>query len=98
MKLHPLEATLDLHGMGKIEAYGQVQSFIQQQVRKARRHVLIITGKGRGGQEGVLRSNLPHWLNEPALRPLIAAMITARPEKGGAGALHVLLKIARDPL
>lgn len=88
-----IDATLDLHGMTRLTACAQVQAFLQDQVRRRHRHVLIITGKGRGGEAGVLRSSLPHWLNEPPLRSLISAMAAARPEKGGAGALHVLLKL-----
>lgn len=86
-------ATLDLHGMGKIEAYAAVAHFVSRHHRLGHRHVAIITGKGRP-EEGVLKRELPHWLNEPTLRPLIAAMGHARPEKGGAGVMHVLLKKA----
>ena len=88
----PIEATLDLHGLGKLEAYERVQHFIIDAKRRGRRHVTIITGKGRGGEVGILRANLPHWLNEPALRPLISAVAEARAEKGGAGVMHVLVK------
>lgn len=86
-----IDAVLDLHGLGKIEAHGQVTAFVQHQARRAHRHLLIITGKGRVG-EGVLRQHVPHWLNEAPLRPLISALAYAAPEKGGTGALHVLLK------
>ena len=89
-----IEATLDLHGLTKLDAYLQVQQFVMRAHCAKRRHVAIITGKGRAGELGVLRSNLPHWLNEPALRPLISAFATARAEKGGEGVLHVLLKRA----
>lgn len=91
-KSHPVGATLDLHGFTKLEAYEHLLHFIGAQQRAGRRHLVIITGKGKNGDVGVLRSNLPHWLNEPALRPYISAFSYARPEKGGAGVLHVLLK------
>ena len=88
----PIEATLDLHGLTKLDAYERVQHFIIGAKRAGKRHVTIITGKGRGGEMGILRANLPHWLNEPALRPLISAVAEARAEKGGAGVMHVLVK------
>lgn len=92
-KPHPeIEATLDLHGLTKIEAYAQVQRFITRQQRAGHRHVIIITGKGRGNALGVLRANLPDWLNEAPLRALISSVKHARPEKGGDGVTHVLLK------
>lgn len=87
-----IEATLDLHGMGKLEAYAAVQQFIARQRAAGRRHLAIITGKGRHGEAGILRSHLPHWLNEPSLRSWISAFTTARAEKGGTGVTHVLLK------
>lgn len=89
---YPIDATLDLHGATKLEALTRVQHFIHHQHRAHRRHVVIITGKGRGGEMGVLRTHLPQWLNEPPLRPLISAFAHARPEKGGTGVMHVLLK------
>ena len=89
---NPIEATLDLHGMAKLDAYVRVQQFVMRAHCSGRRHVAIITGKGRMGEAGVLRSNLPHWLNEPTLRPLISAFAYARAEKGGEGVTHVLLK------
>jgi DNA-nicking Smr family endonuclease len=89
---YPLDATLDLHGLGKLDAYARVQQFIDHQHRAGRRHVQIITGKGKAGEVGVLRQSLPQWLNESPLRPRISAFATARPEKGGTGVLHVLLK------
>lgn len=91
-RLYPIDATLDLHGLTRLEAYAQVQHFIARQQAAGRRHVLIITGKGRGSAVGILRTSLPHWLNETGLRPLISAFSHARPEKGGAGVTHVLLK------
>jgi DNA-nicking Smr family endonuclease len=92
LKSHPeIEAVLDLHGLTKLAAYEEVARFLRVQHQKGRRHVLIITGKGRQG-EGVLRSALPHWLNESALRPTISAFAAPRPEKGGEGVMHILLK------
>jgi DNA-nicking Smr family endonuclease len=85
------EATLDLHGLGKLDAYEQVQRFIMRAQLAGFRHILIITGKGRSG-EGVLRTNLPHWLNEPALRAAMSGVAHAHPNKGGSGVFHILLK------
>ncbi len=90
-----IEATLDLHGMTKLEAHVKVQQFITRAAKNGKRHVAIITGKGRGAEMGVLRSNLPDWLNEAPLRPLISGFAAAKPEKGGTGVTHVLLKRPR---
>lgn len=92
-KAFPAEATLDLHGMGKTEAYTAVRRFLSRQHGRGARHVIIITGKGRP-EEGVLKRELPHWLNEASLRAVVSAFGHARPERGGAGVMHVLLKKA----
>lgn len=92
-KQHPeIDATLDLHGLTKLDAYTQVQRFIARQHRMGHRHVVIITGKGRGTEMGVLRKALPDWLNEAPLRALISTVTHAAAEKGGNGVSHVLLK------
>lgn len=87
----PIEATLDLHGLNKTEAYVRLQAFVRTAHAAGKRHVLVITGKGRTG-EGILRANVPQWLNEPVLRPLVSGIAHARPERGGSGVLHLLLK------
>lgn len=87
------QATLDLHGMGKLDAYEAVREFIADAYSAGARHVAIITGKGRTS-DGILRTNLPHWLNEPHLRRHIGAIVQASRDKGGSGVFHVLLKRA----
>lgn len=87
-----VDATLDLHGLNTHEAYGRVARFLARAQQAGHRHVAIITGKGRGAEPGVLRRALPVWLNEPGIRPMISAFSHARPEKGGEGVTHVLLK------
>lgn len=89
---HPkIQASLDLHGYGRIDAHEIVQAFIVKNYQAARRHVVIITGKGRGG-EGVLLRELPHWLNDKPMRPMIASFFHAPDRDGGAGVTHIILK------
>jgi DNA-nicking Smr family endonuclease len=88
------EATLDLHGLGRVEAYTRVSDFLARSRRAGLRHVVIITGKGRTG-EGILRRQLPLWLNEPALRMAVIGIAYAPANKGGSGVLHVVLKRPR---
>ncbi len=99
-----IEGRLDLHGMTAAQAQAAVGRFIAASHHLGRRCVLIITGKGmrsraaapwlraEEGEDGVLRSGLPRWLNEPALRPLVLAVTPAQPQHGGQGAVYVMLK------
>jgi DNA-nicking Smr family endonuclease len=91
-----VEATLDLHGHTQAEAHRELNGFLARAHAAGRRCVLIVTGKGAsksGG--GVLRSEVPKWLNESPNRARIVAFAGARPQHGGGGALYVLLRRRR---
>jgi DNA-nicking Smr family endonuclease len=93
----PIAARLDLHGLPAAAAQMAFEWFILTSHGRGHRMVLVITGKGqRSGQPGgVLKRELPHWLNLPHLRPLIVGTTPARPRDGGEGAVYVLLRRVR---
>ncbi|MBM3564742.1 MAG: hypothetical protein FJX42_01345 [Alphaproteobacteria bacterium] len=93
----PIEEALDLHGMTQESAHAALGPFLARSRAAGRRCVLVITGKGtRGGESaGVLRANVPRWLNEPGPRAHILAFAHAHARHGGEGALYVLLKRLR---
>lgn len=92
-----IEATLDLHGMNQAQAHGALNRFIQRSEAAGRRCVLVITGKGIAKESGgVLRNQVPNWLNEPGNRERIIAFNYAQQGHGGTGALYVLLKRRRE--
>jgi DNA-nicking Smr family endonuclease len=91
-----IDATLDLHGMTQAEAAVELQDFLGRAEQSGRRCVLVITGKGRIGEEGgVLRRMVPRWLNAPPNRARVLSFADAQPKHGGAGAMYVLLKRRR---
>ncbi len=90
-----IEARLDLHGLTQDEAYGALRRFLLASYERERRCLLVITGKGTREGSGVLRGQVPRWLNEASLRPFILAFSYAQPRDGGEGALYVLLKRRR---
>ena len=57
------------------------------------RCVDIITGRGAGESGGVLRRELPLWLNQPGLRAIVLA--ATHPNAGNPGAVRVLLRRAK---
>jgi len=89
-----IEARLDLHGMTQAEAHQALHAFIERQARLGARCLLVITGKGRGG-DGVLRAALPGWLNAGPIRAKVLAIFPAQPKDGGSGAVYVYLKRQR---
>lgn len=90
------EARLDLHGMTQEQAYKALITFIVTCQEEGRRCVIVITGRGRASEGGgVLRREVPGWLNSPRARPIVLAISTAAPRDGGSGALYVLLRRSR---
>jgi DNA-nicking Smr family endonuclease len=89
----PIEGKIDLHGRTQQEAHDDLHHFLARAHAAGKRMVLVITGKGiTGAKTGVLRENVPRWLNEPSLRRHVLAFDYAEPQHGGQGALYVLLK------
>lgn len=91
----PIEAMIDLHGNTRLDARSLFEQFVRESVAKKRRVVLVITGKGKESG-GVLRTSLPHWINEPHIRPFILAFEKTTHRDGGSGAFYLLLK--RKPI
>lgn len=92
-----VQGRLDLHGLTREAAHGALRRFIADCTARQRRFVIIVTGKGlRSEGNGILRSEVPRWLNEPELRTQILSFSYAQPRDGGQGALYVLLKRDRN--
>ena len=101
-----IEARIDLHGMRQDEAHVALVSFLHRCQGKGQRWVLVITGKGkvsdrdddapfdmtRQRERGVLKRNVPRWLDEPGLRSLVVSYTLAAIQHGGDGALYVHLR------
>lgn len=101
-----IEGRIDLHGMRQDEAHGALVAFLHRAHMRGWRWVLVITGKGKAAvlsddepfdmtrerSRGILRRNVPRWLEEPDLRRLVISFTTAAIEHGGEGALYVHLR------
>lgn len=96
-KLRP-EARLDLHGMTLAEAHPELMHFILSSQAAGKRLVLVITGKGRGEhgplptRPGALRHNVPIWLHQMPLAPIVQQVQAAHLRHGGEGAYYVYLR------
>lgn len=105
-----IEGKIDLHGMTQERAYTALHEFILRAYTQGKRLLLVITGKGRPkgrtdnggefenlyqGHQGILKRQVPRWLAQGDLGPLILSVSTARAKHGGDGALYVVLKRVR---
>ena len=65
---------IDLHGMTHADAHAALGHFLRRAQHRGARVVPVITGKGAGGEmsseRGILRRQVPDWLESAALRPL----------------------------
>ena len=98
----PIDGRLDLHGLTLDQAHAAVGGFLRKAQGHGARCVVVITGKGerpyhrdQESSSGKIRREMPHWLNQPALRPLVLAITEARNRDGGTGAFYVLLRRRR---
>lgn len=97
----PIDARIDLHGMRQSEAHSALARFLLRAQRDGARVVLVITGKGLrqasdpGTERGVLKRQVPMWLEGPELRSLVVGFESAGIGHGGAGALYVRVRRGR---
>jgi DNA-nicking Smr family endonuclease len=64
----PIDGKIDLHGRTQQEAHDALHTFIMRAHRAGKRCLLVITGKGMTTKQGVakagvLKENVPRWLN-----------------------------------
>lgn len=82
--------TIDLHGRTAQRAYHALHAFLIAAHADHVRCVEVITGRGSGETGGVIRRELPLWLNLPTLRPLVLA--ATHPHPANPGSVRLLLR------
>jgi len=98
-KLKP-DARIDLHGMTLAQAHPALTGFILRSASAGHRLVLVITGKGKDRDDdgpiptrfGVLRHQVPQWLNIAPLGGLVLQVSESHIRHGGQGAYYVYLR------
>lgn len=98
-KLVP-DSKIDLHGMTLSQAHPTLIGFIRTAHVRGYRLVLVITGKGKRGEDhgpipqprGVLKHQVPQWLRAAPLSPMILQVTEAHIKHGGSGAYYVYLR------
>jgi DNA-nicking Smr family endonuclease len=90
----PIQDYLDLHGLGREEALGEVERFLVSCATRGLRHVLVVHGKGSRSPLGVpvLKNALARALTGKRLAKRVLAFCSARSQDGGVGAMYVLLR------
>lgn len=89
----PVMRTLDLHGMTAQRAFHALLGFLRSAHAEQIRCVEVVTGRGSGEHGGVIRRELPFWLNLPEVRPLILG--ATHPHAANPGAVRLILRRIR---
>ena len=97
----PIDARIDLHGMTQADAHAALAHFLRRAQHAGARVVLVITGKGARPsadpyeERGVLRRQVPLWLESAELRPFVVGFESAGAGHGRDGALYVWVRRGR---
>jgi DNA-nicking Smr family endonuclease len=92
--MFPIDARVDLHGLGAGDARQAVETFVREKRAAGEKCLLIVHGKGEHSPRGqaVLRHEIAGWLAEGPASEHVAAFATATRDDGGEGAVYVLLR------
>jgi len=98
--IESIDARLDLHGQTQSQAHAGLLRFLRNAQAEGAKVVLVITGKGGGGNDfpderGVLKRQVPLWLTLPEFRAYVAGVEDAHFGHGGAGALYIRMRRKR---
>jgi DNA-nicking Smr family endonuclease len=93
------DAVLDLHGHNLATAYELLDRRLGDAIAGGARLLLLITGKPPGPEQpvkrGAIRAAVGDWLAASRHAGDIAAVRSAHPRHGGAGALYIVLRRRR---
>jgi DNA-nicking Smr family endonuclease len=93
-----IQAHIDLHGMGVVQAKDAVEKFLRGAITSGKRAVLIVHGRGLSSPgEPVLKNKVKEWLTRSHWRKWVIAFTSAQSYDGGAGATYILLRHRRQP-
>lgn len=85
-----IEKTLDLHGFSATTAKQKTEHFLHNAYNNGIKLVLIVTGKGKPENPGILRTLLPEWLQ--SLAAIVIGYTPANIQDGGSGAFYIKIR------
>lgn len=102
------DMSIDLHGHSLVSAQAVLDESIHRALIRGARVLLVVAGRLRPGADrlpqmhgdprprGAIRASLPDWLAYSPYADQVVALRPAHISHGGAGAVYVILRRARD--
>ena len=89
-----IDLKLDFHGLTLEQAFNSLLYNIESAYNNNLRFLLVVTGKGKGTQEGrdSIKSRFTHWMKHPNISSRVIKYTEAQKKDGGNGAFYILLK------
>ncbi|WP_233453329.1 Smr/MutS family protein [Gluconobacter thailandicus] len=88
-----VDAKLDLHGYIVQDAFERLIEFMHRAKARNWRCVEVVTGLGSGATSGLIRRELPLWLQRSDIRPMVLAVV--HPHSANHGSVRILLRTKR---
>lgn len=98
------DVTIDLHGYTLLDAHAELEAGLANAIQRHARLILLVTGRPpRDSTEridgrpvrGAIRASVGDWLRHSRHAAHIAAVRSAHPRHGGAGALYIIMRRTR---
>lgn len=83
---------IDLHGLTKDQAYDRLKNFLILSSSNNTKEVTVITGKGQLNSPGVIKLEVPRWLEYTELKKYILGYSWIQDSLGGSGSVRVMIK------
>lgn len=96
------DSTVDLHGHSLSSAHATLDHGLERAIARGDRVLLLVTGRPprpeseRPHARGAIRAAVHDWLAASRHGDAIAAVRSAHPRHGGAGALYLILRRSRQ--
>lgn len=95
------DGVVDLHGHNLDTAWRLLDRRLEEAIARGDRLFLLVTGKApaagaKGSGRGAIRAAVGDWLAASRHAGAIAAIRSAHPRHGGAGALYIVLRRRRE--
>ena len=91
-KHYSITSKIDLHGLTQDQAFEQLKVFLKQSCDANKKEVVIITGKGKINQPGLIKTLVPRWLEHTELKRYVLGYSYIQDTFGESGAIRVLIR------